>query len=671
MKRVLLFLLTFQFLLSGILKSNAQTNTLGFSGTAPASAPSGSGPTTSSQTVTFHQSQAVAAPPGASFTPTTQVTFSLSNQQFSSLEGNPTIAGMQFAGLGNSGVGSAGNTVTSTPIWAGLGTIFGGTYAGDYTGCNTCTVGNSSTTATGDGVRYNTLGSIGVMLYTDALIKSDGTAVAGITDINANGQPNLSGSFYYGDLTITFNRPVSNPVIHFADIGGYVQYSTLLSGVTTNYIQGFTTDFTLLTSGVTLAKLSGNLSLSVTPTTITNSAALLGSPSSGTTYAGQSRTAAAGSVVINGENITSVTFSLNLRGDGGSIRNSTGASGSASSASLGNFVQWAVQGAMQPCHGTVGCTPAAGLSVVSGDYLQMAIGLQKPVNVSGHVWHDADAGNVNSSSAVEIPSGIFANLVDNNGNVVASQAVPTSGVTAGQFSFAAVGEGTYTVSLSTTAGVQGSPAPTAGVTSGWASTGEYNGASNSGNEGLVDSKSEPFTVTTIDVSDRNFGIRQVGSISGNVSIDTNGDDVGENNLSGVTLTLYNDVNNNGVYDSGTDTQVGTTTTDGSGNYSFLNLPAGNYVVVESQPAGYSTVTDIDTSSDTGGDLTNSSTTDNQIPVGLGTGEIDANNNFVERSVKGSISGNVSADSDFNDVGDVNLPSVTLNLYILTNVFYAC
>ena len=32
--------------------------------------------------------------------------------------------------------------------------------------------------------------------------------------------------------------------------------------------------------------------------------------------------------------------------------------------------------------------------------------------------------------------------------------------------------------------------------------------------------------------------------------------------------------------------VGTTTTDANGNYSFFGLPAGNYTVVETQPAGY-------------------------------------------------------------------------------------
>ncbi|MEZ0610583.1 Ig-like domain-containing protein [Fibrella sp. WM1] len=499
-------LLASQLILNTVL---AQVSTIGFSGVAASgSAPTGNGPTSTPKTITFHQSQAVPTPPGAAYTPTITATVSLENQQFATIEGNPSVPGMSFGGTSSGSL----NTAQPNAYWQSLAPgsyPFPGTYTGLYTGCNTCTVGNSSATATGDGVRYTTLGSLNFMLWSDALIGSDGKARAGITDVDANGQPNLSGSFYYGDLKITFNRPVSNPVLHFTDIGGLVYYNTNIGGTVAAYYQGFSTDFELLTPGLTLNKLSGNSTLAVSPTTIQNSASLFGTGPQGIQLGGQTRIAATGSVVVVGENITTVTFRLQLRGDGGAIRNSIGTTGGPGTATLGNFVQWAVQGSFAPCHGTAGCTPAGGINVVSGDLIHLAIGLQKPVTVSGHVWHDADQGNVNSSSATPIPAGIYANLIDTDGNVVDSQVVPNAGTTAGQFSFSAIGEGDYTVNISTTQGVQGQAAPTPSLPSGWSNTGEFNGASNTGNDGTINGTSEVFTVATTDVVDRNFGIRQV------------------------------------------------------------------------------------------------------------------------------------------------------------------
>jgi hypothetical protein len=52
----------------------------------------------------------------------------------------------------------------------------------------------------------------------------------------------------------------------------------------------------------------------------------------------------------------------------------------------------------------------------------------------------------------------------------------------------------------------------------------------------------------------------------------------ESGLANVTVTLYWDRNGNGVLDS-TDSQLRTTTSNGSGTYSFGNLPDGRYIVV--------------------------------------------------------------------------------------------
>ncbi len=67
-----------------------------------------------------------------------------------------------------------------------------------------------------------------------------------------------------------------------------------------------------------------------------------------------------------------------------------------------------------------------------------------------------------------------------------------------------------------------------------------------------------------------------------VWIDTNNNgvrDSGEFGAAGVTLELYQDSNSNGTLEVGTDTLIGTTSTNATGNYSFTNLLPGNYFVL--------------------------------------------------------------------------------------------
>lgn len=157
-----------------------------------------------------------------------------------------------------------------------------------------------------------------------------------------------------------------------------------------------------------------------------------------------------------------------------------------------------------------------------------------------------------------------------------------------------------------------------------------------------------------------------GSISGNVGVDDDNDDVKDTNKSGVTVTLYNDVNSNGLYDTGTDTQVAVKTTDSNGNYSFTGVAQGNYVVVETDPVGFVSVSDNDISADNGSDgdpeMANPNTNDNTIFVSIDAGESDKDNNFIDEQ-HGTITGTVSIDSDFNETGDAIPPApITLILY---------
>ncbi|MEM8828799.1 MAG: SdrD B-like domain-containing protein [Cyanobacteria bacterium P01_G01_bin.19] len=154
-----------------------------------------------------------------------------------------------------------------------------------------------------------------------------------------------------------------------------------------------------------------------------------------------------------------------------------------------------------------------------------------------------------------------------------------------------------------------------------------------------------------------------GTISGNVSADTDNDNTADSPLSGVTIELLDSDGNSIDSDSGTaGVQPTTTTTDSNGDYSFTGLALGNYQVQETNLSGYTDVSEVDGSTD-GGDDTDSG--DNgvrdNIPVVLAAdGEVDSGNDFVDEQV-GSISGEVLADTNNDDVGDSPLSGVTIEL----------
>ena len=84
----------------------------------------------------------------------------------------------------------------------------------------------------------------------------------------------------------------------------------------------------------------------------------------------------------------------------------------------------------------------------------------------------------------------------------------------------------------------------------------------------------------------NFGQVLPASLSGEVYVDANSNDVldaGESGLSGVTVTLSG-TNNLGQ------TVSATATTASNGTYSFTGLRPGNYTITETKPAGYTAET---------------------------------------------------------------------------------
>jgi uncharacterized repeat protein (TIGR01451 family) len=132
-----------------------------------------------------------------------------------------------------------------------------------------------------------------------------------------------------------------------------------------------------------------------------------------------------------------------------------------------------------------------------------------------------------------------------------------------------------------------------------------------------------------DATGYNFG-EQGTVLSGTVWVDTDRDgvlDAGESGrVGGVTITLLDTSGN----------FIATTTTAADGTYSFVGLPAGDYVVREQQPPAYG------------------SSTPNELPVTLPVGGLN-NVNFGE--TLGSIGDFIWADTDGDGVQDVGEPGV--------------
>lgn len=126
-------------------------------------------------------------------------------------------------------------------------------------------------------------------------------------------------------------------------------------------------------------------------------------------------------------------------------------------------------------------------------------------------------------------------------------------------------------------------------------------------------------------------------------------------LSGVTLTLYSDPNGDGDPSDGVVLAVKTTLADGS--YEFPNLGLGNYVVVESNPPGYSDVQDSEGAND------------NRIKVAITTFTATTGRNFLDKfidpalysNITGTVKNDTDGDGDTADV-DAGISGVTVDLY---------
>lgn len=240
--------------------------------------------------------------------------------------------------------------------------------------------------------------------------------------------------------------------------------------------------------------------------------------------------------------------------------------------------------------------PPGGMGIANFGDLQRS-------SVSGVVFNDVNGDGRKDSNENGI-GGVLLELVDSTGKVISS----TLTVGDGSYAFPNVPPGDYTVRETDPKGYTSTTPNTV-----------------------------PITVPSGGSATANFGDRQVGTISGIVFNDTNGNGLqgsNENGIGGVKVELY----------SPTGVLITSTVTAGDGSYSFINLPPGNYTVVEVDPPKYA------------------STTNNIVPVTVPNGGT-AIANFGDRQVN-SICGVVYNDVNRNgkqDADEKGIGSVVVQL----------
>jgi len=410
----------------GVSKISAQTQLEMSAGSYP-SAPNGA--TIANQTATKLEN--TTGTTFVAYTPTITVTAAISNQQYTAI---PT--GVVSTGTGvvyGASTNSLGTSITAIPVFNLMNSI--------SSSANTSYTSNPNGTA-GTGI--------------------DVTANSGFSFYNSvyplfNTSASLTGRYYYGDLTLTFSRPVSDPVLQITGLGGNVNFGG-------GNVQGFSSELELQTSGVTASKLSGTTEFNVTANKILNSATTLGNISGSG--------AASGSVKVAGTNITTLTFKIYVRGDG-------------------NGTAW------------------ANANINAGDVFVIGVSMNKPVTVSGNVYSDVNGLTDNTVNGTGTNAGgaLYANLVDASNKVIASVAVGAGGA----YSFSGISAGNYTMVLSTTLGTQGATAPSASLPAGYVNTGEFVGTG-AGNDGTINGITA-VTVGTSDVANVNFGIYSCPTIT--------------------------------------------------------------------------------------------------------------------------------------------------------------
>ncbi|HFQ61712.1 MAG TPA: hypothetical protein ENK39_05350, partial [Epsilonproteobacteria bacterium] len=265
-------------------------------------------------------------------------------------------------------------------------------------------------------------------------------------------------------------------------------------------------------------------------------------------------------------------------------------------------------------------------------------------SIGDFVWNDLDGNGIQDAGEVGI-SGVTIELyddingdgnIDNGGSYNNTDTLLATDTTdaSGNYKFDGLIPGSYIIKITDA--------------NGNLSLGSFSTAGGATQTALI-TQSQQF-VDTVD-----FGYHvPKGSVSGTILDPSSNPIVGAqvkivDTTTGATI---NDINGNPLL---------ATVNPADGTYTFTDVPAGDYNIVEINPVGYGSVSDVD-SSDDGDTIVNTDTNNDSIPVTVGDFEIDVDNNFIDTIVN-NISGSVLIDTDNDNVGDT-APSapVTVTLY---------
>lgn len=229
------------------------------------------------------------------YTPTTTVSYTVTNSVYNTA----TYSGQSGANKPELTMGADGDAtnVTAENILRPLNAIGGGQdqmFAASLQNAPSGCVNGSACSSTNGGISAANNYGVAMFLMTRGL---------SLASASSNSRIKM------GTIQVTFNRPVTNPILQAAGMGATV--GSL----------GFTAEFTLTGSNLStlpvMSRLAGSKELTVSGNNIVNNASKI------TATSGSG--GASGSVYIKGKGITSLTFDIYVRGDGGGAWANNGA----------------------------------------------------------------------------------------------------------------------------------------------------------------------------------------------------------------------------------------------------------------------------------------------------------------------------------------------------------
>lgn len=275
---------------------------------------------------------------------------------------------------------------------------------------------------------------------------------------------------------------------------------------------------------------------------------------------------------------------------------------------------------------TIACSTGSCSNVVNQDF-GYAAATTGSGSIGDTVYFDKNGNGSRDTGEPGIP-GVTVELLDDAGKVLATKVTDASG----QYSFTGLAAGSYSVRVATSPSDQGSVL--FGLTPKQTAANPISITCSGSTCNAVDTADFGFAPTT----------GGTGTLGGTIWRD-DGDgllETGESGIQGVTVELWLDVNGNGTIQPGTDNLVRTATTNVNGDYQFLGLPSGNYIVkvtdANGVTAGMTAVTGPSPTQDGNGHV-------NPYAVTLPAGATDTSVDFAYRATTGySISGTVFEDN---------------------------